>query len=181
MTQREDLVRIALGEVGKPYSAHRDCSGYTAWAYRQIGITIPEGSVAQFGVGREVKAGEDWEWGDLLFWDTFGPAPGHVALYVGSGYVVHALNEQKGIVTSRWDAEMGGPLMGARRILPADSPIVETPAPVEESGGMWHGTWEEASFPDGYVMPERTPVPKHQGPNRHERRAQRKRLRKERD
>lgn len=133
MSQREDLVRIALGEVGKSYSAHRDCSGYTAWAYRQIGITIPEGSVAQYGVGRQVKGGEDWEWGDLLFWNTFGPAPGHVALYVGSGYVIHALNEQKGIVRSRWDAEMGGPYMGARRILaPSDSPTELISVPIED-------------------------------------------------
>lgn len=130
MGQREDLVRIALGEVGKGYATHRDCSGLTAWLYRQIGITIPEGSVAQFGVGDWVQHGDDWRLGDLLFWDTFGPAPGHVAIYVGSGYVVHALNERQGIVKSRWNADMGGSYMDSRRILPADAP--EQPAPVEE-------------------------------------------------
>lgn len=131
MTQRDDLVRIALGEVGKPYSAHRDCSGLTAWLYRQIGITIPEGSVAQFGVGQAVSI-EDSQPGDLYFYDTFGPAPGHVAIFIGKGELVHALNEQRGIVRSSVFASMGGPFMGARRILPADSPIVENPAPVEE-------------------------------------------------
>lgn len=133
MTQRDDLVRLALGEVGKPYSAHRDCSGLTAWLYRQIGITIPEGSVAQFGVGEEVPTGP-LQPGDLLFFDTFGPAPGHVALYIGNQQFVHAFNEQKGIRVNTLRDEMGGPYMGARRILaPADSPIAPTPVPIEDS------------------------------------------------
>lgn len=134
MTQRDDLVRIALGEVGKPYAEHRDCSGFTAWAYRQIGVTIPEGSVAQYGVGTRIPIESDLDPGDLMFWDTFGAAPGHVAIYVGGGKIVHALNEQRGIITSSVSASMGGNdrYMGARLFLPADSPIVEKPAPVEE-------------------------------------------------
>lgn len=126
MSARESLVRVALGEVGKPYSTHRDCSGFTAWCYRQVGITIPEGSVAQWGVGEITKSLSS---GDLLFWDTFGDAPGHVALYIGYGEVVHALNEQRGIVRSRVDDNMGGPYMGARRILPAPSGETPTPKP----------------------------------------------------
>lgn len=133
MTQREDLVRWAQAQVGKPYSTYRDCSGFTAAAYRQVGITIPEGSVAQWGVGQPVQD-PTLRMGDLLFWDTFGPAPGHVAIYVGNEQVVHALNEQRGIVMSQWDANMGGPYMGARRLfVPADSPIEDIPAPVEET------------------------------------------------
>jgi len=137
MTQRDDLVRWALAQIGKPYATYRDCSGFTAAAYRQIGITIPEGSVAQYGVGTKVSPHEivagKYLPGDLLFWDTFGQPPGHVALYVGNGQVVHALNEQKGIVVSRVEANMGGPSMGARRILvPSDSPVEDDPAPAEE-------------------------------------------------
>jgi cell wall-associated NlpC family hydrolase len=133
MTQREDVVRWALAQVGKPYSAYRDCTGFAAAAYRQVGITIPEGSVAQFGVGKAAEDGT-FRMGDLLFWDTFGPAPGHVALYIGNEQVVHALNEQRGIVISQWDANMGGPFMGARRIFaPSDSPVEDVHAPAEES------------------------------------------------
>ena len=82
MSARDSLVRIALGEVGKPYETHRDCSGFTAWCYRQIGITIPEGSVAQFNVGQKVGQNQPLLAGDLLFWDTFGPAPGHVGSWL---------------------------------------------------------------------------------------------------
>lgn len=111
---RDKLVTWAKAQVGKPYATYRDCSGFTAAAYRQLGITIPEGSVAQWGSGQSAK---ELQPGDLLFWDTFGPAPGHVALYIGFGEVIHALNEQRGIVRSRVDDNMGGPYMGARRIL----------------------------------------------------------------
>lgn len=122
MTARDSLARVALGEVGRPYTAHRDCSGFTAWCYEQIGFEIPQGSVAQFGIGKPVPENTLMLVGDLLFWDTFGEAPGHVALYVGDGQVVHALNEQKGIVRSASTANMGGPYMGARRILADPSP-----------------------------------------------------------
>ncbi len=127
MTQREDIVRWAEAQIGKPYSAYRDCSGFTAAAYRQVGITIPEGSVAQWKVGAPVTDDEHLAPGDLVFWDTFGPAPGHVALAVNAGQVVHALNEQRGIVMSNVNANMGGPYMGARRILPVDTAPEEPP------------------------------------------------------
>lgn len=130
MTARDDVVRIALSEKGQPYRAHRDCSGFTAWAFRQAGITIPEGSVAQYSVGQPTH---DYsrEPGLLHFWDTFGEPPGHVALGVGGGQVVHALNEQRGIVVSDVRANMGGRgrYMGARRILDGGS------TPPTETGG----------------------------------------------
>lgn len=127
MSQSEDIVRWAEAQIGKPYSAYRDCSGFTAAAFRQAGITIPEGSVAQWKEGTPVTDEEHLKPGDLVFWDTFGPAPGHVALAVNAGQVVHALNEQRGIVMSNVNANMGGPYMGARRILPVDTAPEEPP------------------------------------------------------
>lgn len=133
MTQADDLVRWARSQVGKPYRAYRDCSGFTAAAYRQVGITIPEGSVAQFSAGQSVPV-ERVKAGDLVFWETFGPSPGHVAIYDGEGGVLHALNEERGIIRSDLFANMGGPMVGVRRIfLPADSPVEDVPAPLEET------------------------------------------------
>lgn len=134
MTQRDDLVRWALAQVGKPYSTYRDCSGFAAAAYRQVGITIPEGSVTQYWAGKPTR-GPVPEPGDLLFFDTYGAAPGHVAMWVGDGHkIVHALNEEQGIVVSDEFDHMGGNniYMGARLFLPADSTIEDDPAPVEE-------------------------------------------------
>lgn len=127
MSTRDDVVAIAKGEVGKPYSTHRDCSGFTAWAFRQVGVTLPEGSVAQYGVGHGIPV-RDVQAGDLVFWDTFGPSPGHVALAISPTEVVHALNTNRGIIVSNIHADMGGPMVGARRVLPDASPG-ETPNP----------------------------------------------------
>lgn len=126
MSARERFVDIAVGEVGKPYELHRDCSGFTAWAARQVGITIPEGSVAQFSVGDPVPSKMQVQAGDLLFWDTFGAAPGHVAIAINPSQVVHAINEQQGIVIDPINADMGGPYMGARRIITEGAPVEPT-------------------------------------------------------
>lgn len=119
---RKTIVAWAKAQVGKPYATYRDCSGFTAAAYRHMGITIPEGSVAQWKVGESVYHLGHVQAGDLLFWDTFGEAPGHVALAINPSQVVHALNPEKGIVVSGVNANMGGPYMGARRILSNDAP-----------------------------------------------------------
>jgi hypothetical protein len=116
MSQRDRFVAAAQGELGKPYSAHRDCSGFTAWAARQADFLLPEGSVAQFKVGQSVPV-RDIEKGDLVFWDTFGPSPGHVAIYDGEGGVLHALNPDRGIIRSDLHANMGGPMVGVRRVI----------------------------------------------------------------
>lgn len=130
MTQRDRFVQAALGEVGKPYSAHRDCSGFTAWAARQAGFLLPEGSVAQYSQGHGVPV-RDLQAGDLVFWDTFGPSPGHVALAINPSQVVHALNESRGIIISPIHADMGGPMVGVRRLDFAE----DTEQPKHPKGG----------------------------------------------
>ena len=42
--------------------------------------------------------------GDLLFYDN-GSGIGHVSMYIGNGQVVHASNEQTGIIVSSVDTE----------------------------------------------------------------------------
>jgi cell wall-associated NlpC family hydrolase len=129
MSAAEKFVEVALGEVGKSYHLHRDCSGFTAWAARQVGVTIPEGSVAQFGVGERAPDYSD-EPGLLHFWDTYGQAPGHVGIGIGDGKFIHAMNETAGIKVSDLRANMGGAnrYMGARRIF-TDTTPAPTPEP----------------------------------------------------
>jgi cell wall-associated NlpC family hydrolase len=128
MSAAQRFVDVALGEVGKSYASHRDCSGFVAWAARQVGINLPEGSVAQYGVGERVADYSD-EPATLHFWDTYGRAPGHVAIGVGDGRVIHALNEQRGIIISELNAPMGGPYMGARRIFADEGESIPQPIP----------------------------------------------------
>lgn len=79
----------ALGQVGQPYRRGGnapggfDCSGLTQWAYAQAGVSLPRTSGAQSGFGTSISRA-DLSPGDLIHW------PGHVAMYVGNGNVVHA-------------------------------------------------------------------------------------------
>lgn len=135
MTQREDFVRCAQAQVGKRYVWATagpntfDCSGLVAYCYQQAtGKTITRSSYDQIHLGTPVSPAD---FGDLMFWGH-GQAD-HVGISLGNGMVANALNEQRGVVITPAKGEYGMPYMGARRIfLPADSPIVEEPAPVEE-------------------------------------------------
>lgn len=72
---------------GKSPSPGFDCSGLTAYVYRNsVGISIPGYSVAQSGVGKTVSRGE-LQPGDLVF---FGSPTHHVGIYSGGGNYIHA-------------------------------------------------------------------------------------------
>ncbi|WP_106848797.1 NlpC/P60 family protein [Blastococcus sp. Marseille-P5729] len=83
------VVSWAMSQRGKPYvwggsgPNGYDCSGLTMMAYKQIGISLPHSSSAQRGYGTTVPFSQ-LQPGDLVF------APGHVAIYIGNGTVVHA-------------------------------------------------------------------------------------------
>lgn len=83
------VVSWAMSQRGKPYvwggegPNGFDCSGLTKMAYQQIGISLPHSSSAQRGFGSSVSLSA-LQPGDLVF------APGHVAIYIGNGTVVHA-------------------------------------------------------------------------------------------
>lgn len=83
------VVNWAMSQIGKPYvwggagPNGYDCSGLTMRAYEQIGISLPHSSSAQRNYGTTVSLSA-LQPGDLVF------APGHVAIYIGNGTVVHA-------------------------------------------------------------------------------------------
>lgn len=69
-----------------------DCSGLTQWAYAHAGLALPRTSREQWWVGPHPSLA-DLQPGDLLFWatDTSNPSTiHHVALYAGSGWMIHA-------------------------------------------------------------------------------------------
>jgi cell wall-associated NlpC family hydrolase len=63
-----------------------DCSGFTQWCYRQIGISLPHSSRAQINCGQRVSRA-NLEPGDLVF---FGSPIHHVGMYIGGGMMIHA-------------------------------------------------------------------------------------------
>ena len=104
---RENIVAYALQFVGNRYVAGgtdphtgADCSGFTAYVFRQTaGICLSHSSRVQAGEGTAVQTPKP---GDLIFYNR-GGSIGHVAIYIGGGQIVHASTEKTGIKISKWD------------------------------------------------------------------------------
>lgn len=85
-----------------------DCSGYTMKCYEHYGITLPHSSSQQASCGKEVSH-DDMQAGDLIIY------PGHVAMYMGNGQIIHAAGEAYGIMISD-EASYAGKIKHIRRI-----------------------------------------------------------------
>ncbi len=89
---RTEVVAIAKRYLGAPYRWGAsgpnsfDCSGFTMFVYRQVGVSLPHSSRAQYGVGQKVSR-SDLKPGDLVF---FGSPIHHVGIYVGGGSYIHS-------------------------------------------------------------------------------------------
>lgn len=115
------VASIALSLVGLPYrwggtTRHGfDCSGLVQYIYQKVGIVLPRTSYEQFSVGKPVSW-HDLSPGDLLFFTTDAPGASHVAVYVGNGLIVQALNQHAGVVVSHLnDPYYTNRFIGARR------------------------------------------------------------------
>lgn len=90
-------IAYARAQIGEPYRwgasgpGSWDCSGLTAKAWEAGGTSLPHYSVAQYDASTPVTAGQ-LQPGDLVFWGEGGNPESiyHVALYVGSGRIIHA-------------------------------------------------------------------------------------------
>lgn len=98
------VIKYALAQVGDRYSmgatgpSSFDCSGLVLASYRQIGISLPHYSRAQYSSTKRVSRGS-LRPGDLVFF--FGRGIKHVGIYIGGNRMVHASNPRYGVrVTS---------------------------------------------------------------------------------
>jgi peptidoglycan DL-endopeptidase LytE len=110
------LIRPLLGTpyiYGGSTPGGFDCSGFTAYVFREIGIALPRVSADQFTQGQAVDPNQLQE-GDLLFYDTAGIGKvSHVAIYLGNQSLVHA--SEKSVVIDTLDHMKKYPLMGVKR------------------------------------------------------------------
>ena len=69
-----------------------DCSGLVQWCMREaLGIELPRVTYTQQLVGESVRVDADeLRMGDLLFFNIPGEGVGHVAMYLGDGFYIHA-------------------------------------------------------------------------------------------
>jgi cell wall-associated NlpC family hydrolase len=103
----QTAISVALGKVGSPYfyqwggtgSHGFDCSGLVQYAFAAAGKNLPRTASEQFAQAPVRIPLSQAQPGDLLLW---GSAPGfyHVAIYLGGGRVVQALNPSEGITVT---------------------------------------------------------------------------------
>lgn len=86
-------VSAAVSQLGVPYRFAQsspgvafDCSGLTAYAWGQAGVSIPHQSAAQYASTPHVPQ-DQAQPGDLIFY--YSPIS-HVGIYVGGGTMIHA-------------------------------------------------------------------------------------------
>ncbi len=86
-------VNAAMAQRGVPYKFAAsspgvafDCSGLSAYAWGQAGVSLPHQSRAQYAASPHVSMG-NLAPGDLIFY--YSPIS-HVSIYIGGGMVVHA-------------------------------------------------------------------------------------------
>lgn len=106
-SSNQTAISVALGKVGKPYFYEYggtgaygfDCSGLVQNAFAAAGKYLPRTAAAQFSQAPVHVPLSQAQPGDLLVW---GSAPGfyHVAIYLGGGRVVQALNPSAGITVT---------------------------------------------------------------------------------
>ncbi len=116
------LVDDALSLIGVPYvfggnsRSGFDCSGYTQYVFKGVGISLPRTAAEQFKLGVSVNR-EQLQVGDLVFFSTYAPGASHVGIYIGGGRFI-AADSNKGICISKLDdAYYTSCYLGARRII----------------------------------------------------------------
>jgi len=117
-SQYTGVVGIALRYLGTPYvwggssPAGFDCSGFVAYVYAQVGVSLPHYTGAQWNMGVPVSR-DQLEPGDLVFFDGLG----HVGIYIGGGQFVHAPHTGDVVkISSLGEAWYAATYDGARRI-----------------------------------------------------------------
>lgn len=79
-----------------------DCSGFTMYLYKQLGISLPHTATGQWqsGVGTKVYSISALTPGDLVFFNdpsrSKGKACSHAGMYIGDGQFIHASSARSG-------------------------------------------------------------------------------------
>jgi cell wall-associated NlpC family hydrolase len=90
-SQYGGVVGIAMQYLGVPYvwggmsPSGFDCSGFIAYVYAQVGVSLPHHAASQYGYGTPVSR-SDLQPGDLVFFNGLG----HAGIYIGGGQFIHS-------------------------------------------------------------------------------------------
>lgn len=119
----DDVVAYAQKFIGNPYvyggeslTNGCDCSGFVMKIYEHFGVSLPHHSGDIAKKGKCVCTGYDeskMKPGDVIYYAD--STNSHVAIYIGNGYVIEALNAERGIIKNK--AERLMPVVTVRRFL----------------------------------------------------------------
>lgn len=118
----DQAVTIARRYISTPYvfggtgPGGFDCSGFTQYVFRQMGINLARMADSQYGQGMPVEEGL-LRAGDLVFFSTYEAGPSHVGIFAGNGRFIHAGSSTGVTVSSLYDSYWGPRYLGARRVL----------------------------------------------------------------
>ena len=111
-TPQMTAVQAARSQIGMPYVSGGespgeggfDCSGLTYYAWKQVDVTLPRTSSAQYAWTERITKAE-LKPGDLVFYSSSGSTSSitHVALYAGNGKIIQA--HKPGVALSEDDLD----------------------------------------------------------------------------
>lgn len=145
----DDSIDSLLGiryKSGGTTTAGFDCSGFTQYVFKKLGIDIPRDSRSQANRGEKVSQ-KDLRAGDLVFFNTNGKGVSHVGIYVGDGKFAHS-SLSKGItITALSDKYYVKRYLFARRVIDTETyqEIATDPEVVTETEAAEAAAAAEAS------------------------------------
>lgn len=121
-SKQDQLLNIAKEQLGVPYvfggtsSQGFDCSGYTHFIFKQLGVDIPRTTIQQSYVGDPVSK-KNLQVGDLVFFkNTYRKGISHVGIYVGENNFISATSSRGIDIVSLDNSYWGPKYAGARRV-----------------------------------------------------------------
>lgn len=98
LSLRGSIREVAMQYIGVPYVSGGttpygfDCSGFTQYVFRKLGIELERTVAGQLQSGIVVDK-EDLQCGDLIFFQNttgWGHFASHIGIYIGNGQLIHA-------------------------------------------------------------------------------------------
>lgn len=127
----QQIAEYASGYIGAKYKyggkspeTGFDCSGFVYYIYEQFGYRLERVANDQAQQGVEVEHNALIP-GDLLAFYTSGKYVGHIGIYMGSGYYIHAMGSAYGVVLTSLDDAYSQRDYTARRIIGCDELLLE--------------------------------------------------------
>lgn len=114
------VVGIAMQYLGVPYvwggasPSGFDCSGLVAYAYAQIGVSLPHNAAMQYSSVGVYVSRDQLQAGDLVFFDGLG----HMGMYIGGGQFIHAPHTGDVVkISSLYESWYASRYVGAKRVV----------------------------------------------------------------